>query len=359
MTPVQFDPSAPTIQVSKPQSRLARRLATAGVATLPILEDEGPVERYVLSDRLAVDRRTGSGLLNGIMDKTLFTSAIYLQEHFALPVLLLEGQVNYEYRGFDPQAVRGALSSMVLEYGLSVLTSADEDDSLELLMMMARQEQVGIPEISLVPKRKATSLADMQRRVVEMLPGCGRVMARELLQHFGSVERITRATAAELAEIRGIGAKTAVGMVDVLAAEYQSVDLECQIEDAIVARPELLFSETVEVASRQLHIYDDEEERHIVDLVCICAATHELILVELKRDKLQPAHREQLRRYLDHAHESPVLRGFLECDYALRGVLASPEIGDLKAKYDDITIRAIDAAGVIRWLVQQRRQRQQ
>ena len=108
-----------------------------------------------------MDRRTRPSLLNGIMDKTLFTSAIYLREQFTLPVLIVEDEVDYGYRGFDPQAVRGALSSMVLEYGLSVLSTRDLDETVHMLVMMARQEQVGIPKISLIPKRKATSLADM------------------------------------------------------------------------------------------------------------------------------------------------------------------------------------------------------
>ncbi len=43
---------------------------------LPPEMDEGNVDRYVLSDPLAVDRRTAGGFLAGIMDKTLFPAAI-------------------------------------------------------------------------------------------------------------------------------------------------------------------------------------------------------------------------------------------------------------------------------------------
>ena len=262
-----------------------------------------------------------------------------------------------EYRGFDPQAVRGALSSMLLEYGLSVLSTQDLDETVQLLVMMIRQEQIGIPEISLIPKRTARALPDMQRRVVEMLPGCGRVMARELLQHFGSIVRLVSASVDELRELRGIGLKEAREMHQVLRAEYGAVDTERQIEDAIEADPGLLLPGPVALIARQHHIYDDEHDRHVVDMVFRDDRANETILVELKRGRLESDHREQLRRYLDHAVESAVIRAYLDRGSVLRGVLASPEPGKLTPRYEDVTIQELDPARLIQVLNQLRRER--
>ena len=161
-----------SIAVTKPKGKVAVLLTEMGIDVCPIEDDEGNVDRYVLSDRVAVERRTGSAFLRGIQDKTLFTSAIFLREHFAIPILIIEGKVNYEFTLFNPQAIRGALTSMMLEYGINVLTTTDLDETVSLLGMLARQEQIGIPDISLIPKRKAVDLPDLQCRVVEMLPGC-------------------------------------------------------------------------------------------------------------------------------------------------------------------------------------------
>jgi ERCC4-type nuclease len=136
-----------SIAVTKPRGKVAVALAEAGISVRPIEEDEGNVDRYVLSERLAVERRTGSTFLRGIQDKTLFTSAIYLREHYTIPILIVEGKVNYEYTLFNPQAIRGALTSMLLEYGINVLATTDLEDTVALLGMLARQEQIGIPEI--------------------------------------------------------------------------------------------------------------------------------------------------------------------------------------------------------------------
>ena len=342
MAKSEVDLSVLTISATKPKGKPAAMLAQTGIMVVPIEEDEGNVDRYILSKRLAIERRTGSGFLRGIMEKTLFTSAIYLREHFDLSILIVEGEVNYEYTMFDPQAIRGALSSMMLLYGVNVLSTPDIEETVNLIAMMARQEQVGIPEISLIPKRKATDLADMQRRAVEMLPGCGMVMARDLLQHFGSVRRVANATEEEFRRMRGFGAKKAAEMVRVLNAEYESVDTEKNLEDAIEAAPELLFEQRVALLARQHHMYTEEKERHIVDLVFLDSEADELILVELKRGKLTGEHYSQIRRYLDNAHRSQLLGGFLEKGTSIRGILATVEECEFRPKDADVSVCIVD-----------------
>ena len=336
-----------SISATKPGGTPARRLADLGITIVPIADDEGNVDRYVLSKRLAIERRTASAFLRGIQEKTLFTSAIYLREHFRLPILIVEGQTDYGYSGFSPQAVRGALSSMMLLYGINVLATPDVGETVALIAMIARQEQIGIPEISLIPKRKAIDLNDLQRRLIEMLPGSGMVMARQMLQHFGSVRRIVEATEDELRALRGIGARKAKQILKVLAAEYEAVDTERDLEDAIEARPALLFGRSVALVARQHHIYTDDKQRHVVDMVFSDPTANELVLVELKRGRLAHDHVAQLRRYLDRAAESKLLRPFLDRGVGLRGVLATCEPCTLKVPDPAITTHIVDRAAVL------------
>ena len=139
-----IDLSVLNISATKPKGKPAAMLDEMGITIVPIEEDEGNVDRYILSKRIAIERRTGNSFLRGIMDKTLFTSAIYLREHFSIPILIVGGEVNYEYTMFDPQAVRGSLSSMMLLYGVNVLSTPDIEETVKLIAMMARQEQIGI-----------------------------------------------------------------------------------------------------------------------------------------------------------------------------------------------------------------------
>jgi ERCC4-type nuclease len=347
MAESQGSSPALTIWASKPKGRPAAMLAEMGFTVEPIQEDEGNVDRYILSERLAVERRTGSAFARGIQDKTLFTSAIYLREHFEIPILIVEGPIHQSHSAFSPQAIRGALTAMMLVYGIHVPSTPDVDETVAMLAMLARQEQVGVPEISLIPKRKAMDLADMQRRVIEMLPGCGMTLARDLLQRFGSVRRIVSATESELRTMRGIGAKRAAEIHRVLNAEYESVDTEKNLEDAIEAAPSLLFEQPVALLARQHYVYTQAGERHAVDLVFADEAANDLILIELKRGKLVREHEEQLGRYMDHADESPLLRACLQAGARLRGMLATVTKCSYRPRRPDITVLIVDRVRTI------------
>jgi len=182
----------------------------------------------------------------------------------------------------------------------------------------------------------------MQRRIVEMLPGCGRVCARDLLQHFGTVRRIVNATPDELRALRGIGARKAAQIHKVLNADYQAIDTERNLEDAIQTEPDLLFDRPVTPVARQHHIYTEAKERHVVDMVFLDPDADEVILVELKRGKLTAGDVRQLRRYLDHASESKLLRPFLQRGARIRGILATAEPCTLEPKDPDVSVRIVD-----------------
>ena len=351
------NPSQLTVTASNPKGKLPDLLAEKGISVQRIDDEMGFEDLYILSPRMVVERRTPARFLNGIKDKTLFTTAIFLHENYEIPIFILEGQINYDYTGFNPQAVRGALAALVTVYGISVFTVADERESAALITMFAQQEQIGVPEISLVPKRKAVLLPDLQRRVVEMLPGCGMVAARSLLQHFGSIRRIMQATEAELCQVPGIGAKKAAEIRQVLTADYESVDTEKQMEDAVQTQPGLLLDAPFKLLDRQHYIFTDQGERQIVDLVFFNPEKNDLILVELKRGNLNIEHENQLLNYLSNAHYSPQLRALLEAGASLNGILATLSKGSYQPKSPKIRVLQVDQNQIIPVLKQLRQQR--
>jgi len=321
---LSFDYSSLFVQVTKPRSKLARKLQKLGMNLEP-LEEEGNIDRYVISKRLVIERRTGSSLLQGIMDKTLFVSAVDMREDYAIPILILEGEVNYKYTQFSPQAVRGALTSMMIEYGINVLHTANLEETEAIVTMIARQEQIGVPEISFVPKRKAVGIDDMQRRIIEMFPGIGRVKAREILQLFGSVKRFITATPQEILAVKGLGPKSVDQILKVINTNYSGIDFEKDFEDAIEFDSKLLFSQPVQLLARQHYIFSEEEQRHFIDMVFLDEAAKEVIIVELKRRILSTNHEKQLIRYLENAEQSKLLKNYLDKGYTLKGLLVTFE----------------------------------
>ena len=334
------------LHATKPDGPVGRRLRELGLRVEPF-EEPANVDWYVLSPRLAIERRTGSSFLRGIQDKTLFTSAVHLREGYDTALLILEGETDYTYTSFDPRAVRGAASAMVIEYGITVLSAPNAEETAQLIAMMTRHEQTGVPEISFVPKRKAVDLPDLQRRVVEMLPGCGMVMARDLLQHFGSILRIVSATPEELMQVRGIGRQRAEGIARVLTVEYEAVDTERNLEDAIVASPGLLFDRPVELLARQHVLFSEGRDRHAIDLVLVDRAADEVILLELKRGALRREHEAQLRRYLDHASRSALIAPLIDAGARLSGLLATIDPALFQPRDPQIAAVTIDPSRVI------------
>ena len=76
----------------------------------------------------------------------------------------------------------------------------------------------------------------------------------------------------------------------------------------------------------------------------------QMMLVELKRGKLNSDHEAQLQRYLDHARESPMLRACMDAGCKLRGVLATPENCVYKPRSKDIQVMIVDEKRVIQVL---------
>jgi len=337
------------VHCSKPQGRIAQLLAAEGVTIVP-LEAGNSSDRYVLSRRVAIERKTTQEFLNSIADKRVFVEATELGESFAVPLLIIEGQELYGTRGFHPNAIRGAISALLIQYGLSLLSTSSDTETAALIRWMATHEQQGVPEISLHPKRKALDLADEQRRVVEMLPGVGMVAARALLQQFGSVERIVSASPEELEEIRGLGRKKAQHIKTVVSAEYGSIDTERDVEAAIERDPGILFRFPVTQVARQHVLFDAAGQKWVVDLAYISEERKQLFLVELKREVLLDEHLLQLSAYLDNVRQSSLFAGLLDAGYRARGILASPAGGSVSKQDKRIQVRTLARKPILRAL---------
>lgn len=134
-----------------------------------------------------------------------------------------------------------------------------------------------------------------------------------------------------------------------LDAEYESVDTERDLEDAVEAAPELLFRRRVRLLARQ-HGIAAKDARHVVDLVFVDPDAGELVLVEVKQGKLGQEHYEQLRRYLDSAHQSRLLRPFLDEGMSLRGLLVTTEAGPFRPDDPSVSVHIVGRQQVIRVL---------
>ena len=203
-------------------SAIARDLSTReGMATR--LETLA-VGDYVVSDRVAVERKTVSDFLDTLTggDRSLFEQVGDLSRHYARPVVLIEGDGLYEERNVHPDAIRGALASLTVDFGVSVLRTADESETADLLAVLAGREQTTRDRaVSVHGEKSSKTLAEQQEYVVGAIADIGPVTARSLLEHFGSVEAVMTAREEDLLDVDGVGEVTADRIRDVVGSEYR------------------------------------------------------------------------------------------------------------------------------------------
>ncbi len=177
---------------------------------------------FILSERVAVERKTVDDFLQSIVDKRLMTQAELLHETFEYPVLILEGNDVYSRRAIHPNAIRGALVALAVDFRIPILPASDEKETAHILFMIAKREQLaGFREVAVRGEPKRLTLSEFQRFVVEGLPGVSAVLARRLLEYFGTVEQVMCASEKELREVRGIGKEKAREIRRVLTSTYE------------------------------------------------------------------------------------------------------------------------------------------
>ncbi len=184
------------------------------------------VADYVLSDRVAVERKTVSDFLDSIVQKDrLFSQIAKLKSAYQRPLVIIEGG-NLYGGGLHPNAVRGAIASIVVDFGIPVIRTDNPKETAELMLAIARreQEEKGRIVTEHVAKTKRT-LKEEQEYIISAISNVGGVIARNLLDHFQTIEKIATADEEELAKVPKVGKKTAKKIRRVMTTPYSEADL--------------------------------------------------------------------------------------------------------------------------------------
>lgn len=172
---------------------------------------------YLLSPRMAVERKSAGDLLASIFDGRLFEQAAKLVLAYPKAVLLIEGDPYQTRSAISLEAIDGALSWLSTMSGLQVISSPSVARTPWLLWRMCLHEVHGLGyEIPLrVGKPKNQGL--MGQFILEGLPGVGPTLAQKILHHFGSAGAALAAAEQDLQRVPGLGPKTAQGIIAALA----------------------------------------------------------------------------------------------------------------------------------------------
>jgi len=208
------------ISVDPRERGMAKRLEAMGVGVvLKNLE----VGDYVISDRVAIERKTAADFVDSLVDpeRGLFGQISDLARNYEKPVLILEGR-DFYVRQVNPQAIRGALISIALDFGVPVVPTENEEETASVIALMARREQEersGAYDVH--GKKTHRTLKEQQEYILSSIPGVGPMVAQNLLKHFDSVKRVITASQEELVEVDLVGPKTAERIREVVSGAYK------------------------------------------------------------------------------------------------------------------------------------------
>jgi ERCC4-type nuclease len=187
---------------------------------------------FIVDERLVFERKTLPDLAYSLVQGRFLSQAQRLARLPQRSVIVLEGTGrDIEALNVRREAIQGALINASVIMGLAILRSVDPQETARLMIYTARQVKRSIRDA--VPRHGYRPKGRRKRQlfILQGLPGVGPKRAERLLEEFGTVEAVIKASAEQLAGVPGIGAKTAEELRSILCEEPAPYHIKATTHD--------------------------------------------------------------------------------------------------------------------------------
>ena len=183
---------------------------------------------YVTSTETAIERKTIRDLLNSIYDGRLLVQCSDLIQHYAKPVIIIEGNILNlvdESSSFEDTLsndriylISETLARVALDFRIPMINAPYAEYTSQLLVTMLNKTlEEGKTNGPLLRRIKKSNPVQIQQlSILSSLPGVGDILAVRMLKSFITPRRALTASAAELARIPGFGSARAIKVRKVL-----------------------------------------------------------------------------------------------------------------------------------------------
>ena len=178
---------------------------------------------YVISAETAIERKTIHDLLNSIYDGRLLVQCSELVQHYAKPVIIIEGNIlnlvdvsslfeDIKFSNDRIYLINETLARVALDFRIPMINAPYPEFTSQLLVTMLNKAlEEGKNNGPLLKRIKKTNPVQIQQlSILSSLPGVGNKLAVRMLKRFITPRRALTASAAELARIPGFGSARAI-----------------------------------------------------------------------------------------------------------------------------------------------------
>ncbi len=200
-------------------SGVVRELARMGIIVEP---KSLAVGDYILSDRVAVERKDVADYTKSLFDGRLFTQVKELRSNYSVPLLVVEGGSPGEATRANSASIYGSLASIATDFRTPILMTNSPEETARLLAAIAAREQRDANRpVAARADKGAKTREERLRFLVEGLPHVSAVLSDRLLTHFNTLKAIADAGEDDLMEVQGVGRKLAREIHTFFRTEYQ------------------------------------------------------------------------------------------------------------------------------------------
>jgi len=149
---------------------------------------------YIIENTI-IERKTMQDFVSSMLSRRLLEQLKNMQQHDSR-LLIIEGKKKIE-GNIHPNAIKGMILSISLDFKIPVISTENERETAEYLFLLAKQQAKQKTEISLhsrIPKTEK----EQKKYIIESFQGIGPATAEKLLKKFGTIKNIINSSAEEL-----------------------------------------------------------------------------------------------------------------------------------------------------------------
>ena len=182
------------------------------------------VADYQISSRVGIERKSAQDFNDSIKDGRLFDELFALKENFERAILILEGDPFLESH-INENALYGALTSVILNVGITVYKTQDPRETARFLYQLAKKEQSQSKANFNIRYEKAPiEMSDLLEYLIAGVPGVNSLRAKNLLKHFKTLQEIFNSDIPDLTKVENIGVKIAQEIYKIARFQYKGED---------------------------------------------------------------------------------------------------------------------------------------